>query len=674
MKIRKINLAGFRGIRSDLEVRCGSGFTVICGPNGSGKSTICDSLEFLLTGTLERFSVETERREYIADYLWWRGRPVPDKRVVSIEFSDPERGNFTVERNPSRGPGKEHAERLIELSSAPTDWPRQLSLTAIIRDDTITKFSTDQSERERSEFTLSSIGLTGSVAVEQNIAVVLKGLDSLVAARNQEYQEHRSRVERWATELSQARISAAKASEKEIARLRKEYASDFEQQADPRMLARNIAKRTAELRTQIDSLNRLRSVRQELSRQRREIETDNFKKKTVAIGSELEFQQKLLTQAENEIRAAKAKLMQEEARRPAMSSLATLQEHGRRVGLVDGHCPLCGSSVSEEQFNRHISEVTGEIAQSSGTLSTAIIGEREADQKLSQIREKVATLDLEFRASNSIGAALLAQQNALDERAAALGVEPVDTAIARQIEKDSEELAARANDLAVLEAFISIHRLSEVEELLNASRKRAEEIEKELSIVNRSRARVLEARDAVNRVSTEIIGERLAFLKPSLMEFCDRLRPHPEWTEIDMLLRGDVRPFVSFMVGGDLNPRFVFSSGQRRALGLAFLFSVHLSRPWCHLETLILDDPVQHIDDYRALHMVETLSSMRMIGRQIICTTEDPALADLLCRRLRSSEESEGIRIDLEYVPGIGISIKDSRSVAPFTRGTLAAD
>ena len=675
MRIRKVTLAGFRGIRSVLEVPCGAGFTVICGPNGSGKSTICDALEFLLTNTLERFSVETERREHIADYLWWRGQPVPENRYVAIEFVDEQAESFVLRRNQVAGPSSEYAERLIDKSSAPTDWTRQLSLTTIVRDDTITKFSTDQSERERSEFTLSSIGVAGSVAVERNIAIVLKALDTLVAEKDHEYQEHRSRVERLTTELSEARTSAAKGSEEQISRLRNEYARDFERfQGDPRALARTIAQRILEVRTHVDALVRLRSAGQELARQRREVETDEFKTKVAAFANEVALNRKLLAEAEQALGTIRTRLQEEEVKSPTVSSLAILQEHGQRVGLENGHCPLCGSPVSKEEFERHLSELQRRIGAFSNTLSAAVQNAREANEAFTQVRRKLATLEVEFEELTKTNLVLLSQQKALDEQAARLGVESNDSAIARQIDQDSQETAGRANDLAVLEAFISINRLTEVEELLNATRKRAEVIEKELSRVNRARRRVLEARDAVNRVSTEIIAERLAFLKPSLIEFCDRLRPHPEWTEIDMLLRGDVRPFVSFLVGNDLNPRFVFSSGQRRALGLAFLFSVHLSRPWCHLETLILDDPVQHIDDYRALHMVETLSSMRMMGRQIICTTEDPALADLLCRRLRSSNDSEGLRIDLEYVPRTGVSIKTMRVVTPLATEALAAD
>ena len=59
------------------------------------------------------------------------------------------------------------------------------------------------------------------------------------------------------------------------------------------------------------------------------------------------------------------------------------------------------------------------------------------------------------------------------------------------------------------------------------------------------------------------------------------------------------------------------------AAGLAFLLAVHLSRPWCAWQSLLLDDPVQHIDDYRALNLVEVLTAIRRTGRQVIVAVED---------------------------------------------------
>jgi chromosome segregation protein len=99
--------------------------------------------------------------------------------------------------------------------------------------------------------------------------------------------------------------------------------------------------------------------------------------------------------------------------------------------------------------------------------------------------------------------------------------------------------------------------------------------------------------------------------------------------------------------------------------------AVSLSRPWCLLESLIFDDPVQHIDDFRALHLVESLSALRQVGRQVICTVEDSALAELLARRLRSSVTDEGALIEMDYESGRGVFIGKAAEIHPFSQQVL---
>lgn len=129
--------------------------------------------------------------------------------------------------------------------------------------------------------------------------------------------------------------------------------------------------------------------------------------------------------------------------------------------------------------------------------------------------------------------------------------------------------------------------------------------------------------------------------------------------------------FLSLKVGAGLNPQFVFSSGQRRAAGLAFLLSVHLARAWTPLRTLLLDDPVQHIDDFRALQLVKVLAALRQDDRQIVCAVEDSSLADLLCRRLVSTHLQDGRQIEIDVNSEGSANLLTVRDVPPMPSGVL---
>lgn len=236
-----------------------------------------------------------------------------------------------------------------------------------------------------------------------------------------------------------------------------------------------------------------------------------------------------------------------------------------------------------------------------------------------------------------------------------------------------KEIESRRNKLLAIEKAIStldssrvFERILELERELEVAKRESAEIEKRIEVLRSAESRGSRALSEVKRILGEIVDERLAELSPLFKELYSRLRPHIDWPDISYHIRGDVRRFLSLKVGEELNPRFMFSSGQRRAAGLAFLLAVHLSRSWCRLSTLILDDPVHHIDDFRALILIELLAAIRRSGQQLICTTEDSALADLLCRRLRSSETHEGCLINLEYKPGEGIKVASIREIHPF--------
>src|SRR5271170_5049106 len=115
-----------------------------------------------------------------------------------------------------------------------------------------------------------------------------------------------------------------------------------------------------------------------------------------------------------------------------------------------------------------------------------------------------------------------------------------------------------------------------------------------------------------------------------------------------------------------------FSAAARDVLpGLAFLLAVHLSRRWCEWQSLLLDDPVQHIDDYRALNLVEVLAAIRRSGRQVIIAVEDAALADLLCRRLRSSIGEIGRRFELQTSKTGSSEIASINDIYPMQREVL---
>ncbi len=673
MKITRISLEGFRGARRPLEMPCGSGFTVICGPNGSGKSTICDSVEFAIRNTLSPHP-GTERGEYLSNYFWWKGEGESKNQSVTIELEDPKGEQITLGRTPSDGPSEELLQSLVDQAIAPDNWPEQLCLTTIIRDEAITGLSTDRPERERYEFALRAIGLATSVNLGETISAVVSRLEQFKDRANAEYERERERVETLTAQLSEASSSTARATQESIDRLRSVYKEQAPSgMTDLTRLGTTIAREQLLLQRRVANLQTLIEAKKRLDEQTSQLATAEHEsqlRQLEAIVGRLKLEKEDISLRYAEV---DNRLQQERQRNPFLASLALMREHGQGIGLREGRCPLCGSHLSEDEFARHLRELEREIAGHNDQLQALVKAETEARSSLDGISRELEAKQRDYDERMALKAKYSREADDLSVKARALKVELDPASISEAAKAAEAQINSYSDDLAIVQAFANVHRVTELSELLKVARDAAERKDRELTRTSQLHQTGLNMQAALNRVSTEIVRDRLAALKPLFYELYARLRPHPDWPEIDLLLRGDVRPFLSFIVGESLNPRFFFSSGQRRALGLAFLLAVHIARPWCKLETLVLDDPVQHSDDYRALHLVETLAALRMTGRQIICTVEDPALADLLCRRLRPTPQAGGLRIDLGYAPGEGIHIEKVVRIEPFPQRVLAA-
>jgi chromosome segregation protein len=71
------------------------------------------------------------------------------------------------------------------------------------------------------------------------------------------------------------------------------------------------------------------------------------------------------------------------------------------------------------------------------------------------------------------------------------------------------------------------------------------------------------------------------------------------------------------------------------------------------------------------LNLVEVLGAIRRTGRQVIVAVEDVALADVLCRRLRSSIGDFGRRFDLRTSKTGTAEIAVARDIHPMPREVL---
>lgn len=676
MRIDFLELSGFRGFRDKVRVQFGRGFTVITGRNGVGKSTLCDAIEFAITGSIDKYSVEKSAKESLSDYLWWRGEGKPAAHYVKVSFLSDDDEPFTITRSRESGADRsvDEIQAALCAGSAPDNALRQLTRTTIIRDEWIAALSLDLTETERFDLVRSALGAVEDTEFAAKAKEVLAATDKAHSRHEEAYDAARSRLSGRIVQQSEAQAALSRSGDIAAA-LRTVSAAVPDMPSDITAQLESGRRALAERRTRFSHLNEALHLARELS-----VEQHEFNSKASVDGRKAALAaqasaQEAMDAAVAAVTEAEGRLAREEDADAIAASLTLLVEHGERLGLNDDHCPLCAAYRTSEDFSAGLQAARRRIA----TLSSGVQAAREAVAAAKESARQPA-LDLEaadakVRSHTEVEQRLRSLEQAHVEFFDRNGLEHRfinDTdGLELEISRERDLLIDLERALNVLDASQSVSRMSSIETDIAKLRS---EVDKLADAVSKSQSAVTAAREidrSVKRVSAEIIDERLAQISPLLNELYQRLRPHADWRTIDYSIRGDVRRFLSLRVGDGLNPQFVFSSGQRRAAGLAFLLSVHLSRGWTPLKSLLLDDPVQHIDDFRALQLVEVLAALRTDGRQIICAVEDPALANLLCRRLHSTQTENGYRVDIDIGPTGSNVLVSETEVSPLPVGVL---
>ena len=663
MILSHIALSGFRGFKCPVRIEFSPTYTVIDGRNGSGKSTICDAVEFALTGTISKYLDASSARETVADYIWWCGDSTDKvERYVEVGF---QKGSAVqcIRRTPYSSPDKDISTivgNLVDVETAPPGALQQVCNATIIRDEHIARLSLDLKDTDRYLLLREAIGASDAEEWNKRSSALLSMTSERLESSTQELERARIGMKDSVSELDRVRtqLSQRPAIEKAISALQ----VLLNVTAPVEEIGNIGRKRLADIGSLLDELNRLLNDRPEIERIRQELP---------ALQPNVDLLQSALAESEAElvshVKALRSHTSSSELSRQArqMQQLVML---GRDIGRREEHCPLCNSAIDSGQYARGIEMALNLAKDLDEKAVDQVVREHARDQAV----EKVTKAKEKLKAAVSKREVALAQIEKYDARLEALGLSGSSSdELSKMLSTLKVEREAISSNLRILDTISLSPLLASTQEKLKGSRRRVEDAEKKQGKARLAEQQAKAIHDAVRRAAGETLSARLDRVLPLMSELYRRLSPHPVWQDIEYNIRGDVRRFLKLQVGDDINPQFVFSSGQRRATGLAFLLSVNLSIAWSRWKTLVLDDPVQHVDDFRAIHLAEVLAHLRDTGRQIVCAVEDSSLADLMCRRLAGSESSTGTRITLGNAEGGELAVLGDRKVAPLISRSL---
>ncbi len=666
MKLSYVDLCGFRGYRKPLRIDFGDGFTIIDGRNGVGKSTICDAVEFALTGTISKYLGARSDGETIADYLWWNGDgPPAGDHYVEVGFIH---GDEVLPFRRSQLPGDNRGqiERIIDLLSDPNIRPEnplpQLCQSAIIRDEHIATLSLDLSESDRYALLRSAIGATDAdewIERGQKLSTQMKKRREAAAQEAESairaLTAARSRIDELGSSIAEDSVIADALQRLQVVTGTTTDVSSIGEAA--RLTIASLAEKVEAYYALFDGW-----AAYEKSKQERD-----------GLQSEI-------NNADHEIEQAKSVLDSLPAIQSAEGSTITSQraadllllaDLGRHIGLKHGHCPLCDSSRGADDFARGIAAAESLAKE----LDAQAVEQAETERRRAAAQ---ASYDAASDAANRVRANLVQLDetiNRFEKQLTAAGLKITDgrSGIEAALGLHGNAHSRAREDLRVIDTLQNHTALQRAISAENAAKAAHAKAEEKLGLARLAEQRAGALRDAAIRAAGEALNQRLDRVLPLMAELYRRLRPHPFWGEIEYKIRGDVRRFLKLQVGEDLNPQFMFSSGQRRATGLAYLLSVNLSLAWSRWNTILLDDPVQHVDDFRSVHLAEVMAQLVAAGRQVVCVVEDPALADHLCRRLPVTRKGHGRRVTLGPDNEGALTKLAEIELAPFVTGALVS-
>lgn len=665
MKLKYVEMSGFRGYRNRVKIDFGTNFTIIDGRNGVGKSTLFDAVEFALTGTISKYPLGKADKETVDDYVWWRGEEEgPEDRYVRVGFEH-EESELVLTRTSLNTNAPENllglSKLLCDVESMPSEALKQLCSSSIIRDEHIAALSLDLKESERYDLLSSAIGVTGAEDwINKADSLHKMAKENLKSAENQVSMltSEKANISR---ELDSVRATLLddKESKAAIIALNKELSS--------RVSIENLA---TEARTELEKSIKLSKeyesfIRSLNTRLEKKLELAAL---NIEVNKEIEkrdvINDETLVLAEKIVEAPLGDRMALQAER-----LAHLAKLGEEIGCENQECPLCQSSVTNESFLKAIIEIR-ENATNMHSESVNLASKRDSllskKHQLEESNSLIEKLQLNISSLNS-------EIVDIDIKGENLfpGIDATPELVANLALSLSERIERIQNLIPLVDTSGKNSKLRRVESKISEISSQLHSAESRLAIAKRAAVNSKSLYDSVRRSSGESLTLRLERILPLITELYARLRPHPSFDKIEYKMRGELKKYLTFRVGENINPQFVYSSGQRRATGLAFLIAVNLSLAWSKWQSLLLDDPVQHIDDFRSIHLAELLAHLVSEDKQIICAVEDPALADLLCRKMPVLQDGGGKRITLGLDSDGDVNVISEKKMLPSPQRVL---
>jgi DNA repair exonuclease SbcCD ATPase subunit len=678
MRLRTVTIRAFRGFGKEARITLGD-TNVFTGPNGYGKTSFFDAIHWSLFGHIPRFS-GTRDFSRAGDVFQNKFHHEPYSVTVDFESDSGEqlRRKRTADTCLSELNGKtiddEDFLRRLGLGSPSED---KFLRYFLLQQEKIDEFVKDLNPRSRYDSMVSLLQFSVPEILSDRLEGLSKELTSSLEAIDQTLSNLSSRLQTLKSDIHSLYGATGDLS---IEVINKEYATlladsqrvrkaiRFEDDSDIHRLPASLPTLVDRLNSTLRELNLLASKVLDLRKlttlsspapgglQNRISELSDGIDRTERQLKDLEANEAIsrqqLERADQNLDDAKR------SNNRIMSLLAEIK------GIVSSDiCPVCQRPIQKDSL---VSIIDSAIGQQSEQLAQLIEARDASQQTLLTVQAGKERLKKDLQSIISERSQL---QGDLDNRKRfeSEWKDLSSSPAARQFGLDGEDLEAFDMKLTQLMSEVSdLHRraldvLHLAERLSNATtllpRKDADLKETQAAFDRASRQQASftgvrqmlnKCASAVSETRTNLVTETLEGNKPLMRNIYTRLQPHPLFTQMDFeVVRAYKEAELYFRVLSrdhkiTAYPSTLFSASQLNALAVCIFIALSL-RSVGPLKLMMLDDPVQSMDDINVLGLSDVLRQLKS-RRQLFISTHNRDFYRLLLNKLRPVRAEDKVR------------------------------
>jgi hypothetical protein len=308
--------------------------------------------------------------------------------------------------------------------------------------------------------------------------------------------------------------------------------------------------------------------------------------------------------------------------------------------------------LGKDQSLTPASDVTMEtIAEVRERLSELRRSADEHDQKLRMLRDTQQALESTLSDTRSQIAATDGRLNAEEQRKrrtlesvqrqySSLGLASVDgKTIESTLQHRAEQLGI---EMVEIRQAIGQAKAIERRQLVNQSmieqrglQTRLEHVQDNLSMLRRAQSRFRLIAEGMRKRSKTEADSAGALYLAAAQECVNDMYPHRHLNEIDIdFAAGELLVKDRWLKSG-VHPQDYSSTGQSNVLALSVFLGLALKQTFSSCRFLLLDEPVQNLDD---LHFVAFIALLKRVAssHQVIISMADSNVAEIMRRHLRS--------------------------------------